>query len=83
MSPWWAAVIVFIVVILPVVVIVLHRLLRPAVQIGAYAADIEEHVAKFPPHIHVAVEGLAETRRLVAAVRPQVERYANALKRVV
>lgn len=83
MSPWWAAVIAFIVLILPVVALVLHRLLRPALQIKAYADDVAENAALFPPHLHAAVQELAHTDDLVAELRPQIERYAQALKRLV
>jgi hypothetical protein len=81
MTAWWAAVIAFIVVILPVVVLVLHVLLRPARQIKAYADDVAEQGALFGPYVGAAVEELAQTRALITELRPQIERYAQALKR--
>lgn len=82
MTLWWIGVIVFLVVILPVVALILQRLLRPALQIKAYADDITVHGAQFAPHIAAAVGELGTTRRLVAAVRPEVERYSRAIERL-
>jgi hypothetical protein len=79
---WWIGNIVFVGVIIPAVVLILHRLLRPALQIKAYADDITEHVSLFPPHIHDAVQELATTQRLVADVRPELERYSRAIERL-
>ena len=82
MSAWWAAVIVFIVVILPVVALVLHTLLRPALQIKAYADDVAEQGGRFGNYVGAAVEELAQTHALVSELRPQIERYAQALERL-
>lgn len=79
---WWIGNLVFVVVIIPVVALILHRLLRPAIQIGEYADDIVQNVALFPPHIAEAVGELATTQRLVAQVRPELERYSRALERL-
>lgn len=82
MTLWWIGVIVFVVVILPVVALILHRLLRPALQIKSYADDITPKVGLFGPHIAGAVSELATTQRLVARVRPELERYGRALERL-
>ncbi len=82
MTLWWIGVIVFVLVILPVVALILHRLLRPALQIKSYADDITPRVALFGPHIGGAVSELATTQRLVAQVRPELERYSRALERL-
>jgi hypothetical protein len=80
MTLWWIGVIVFVVVILPVVALILERLLRPALQIKAYADDIDPNVATFAPYIRAAVGELARTQQLVAQVRPELERYSRALE---
>jgi len=82
MTLWWIGNIVFVAVIIPVVALILHRLLRPALQIKAYADDIVEHGALFGPHIADAVKELGTTQRLVADVRPELERYSRALERL-
>lgn len=79
---WWIGVIVFGLVIVPVVVLILQRLLRPALQIRAYADSIDADVALFPGHIAAAVNELAQTQGLVATARPEIERYARALERL-
>lgn len=79
---WWIGVIVFLFVIIPVVILLLHRLLRPALQISAYADSITSDVSLFAPHINAAVQELATTQALVAAARPEIERYARALERM-
>lgn len=83
MTLWWIGDILFIFVILPVVALVLHRLLRPAMEIGGYADDACASVVLFPPHIADAVGELARTQQLVSAVRPELERYSRALERLV
>ncbi len=82
MTLWWIGVFVFVVVILPVVALILHRLLRPAIQIKAYADDLTPKVGLFAPHIAAAVSELATTQRLVAQARPELERYSRALERL-
>ncbi|MDQ6605255.1 MAG: hypothetical protein M3Z06_01750 [Actinomycetota bacterium] len=82
MTIWWIGVIVFVAVVLPVVVLVLQRLLRPALQIKALADDIAPKVGLFAPHIADAVSELATTQRLVAQVRPELERYGRTLERL-
>ncbi len=82
MTLWWIGVIVFVVVILPVVALILQRLLRPALQIKALADDIAPKVGLFAPHIHDAVSELVTTQRLVAQVRPELERYSRVLERL-
>ncbi len=82
MTLWWIGAAVLLVVIVPVVALVLHRLLRPALEIKAYADDIAAHGGLFAPHIAGAVEELATTQRLTAQVRPELERYSRALERL-
>ena len=80
MTLWWIGVVVFVLVVLPVVALILQRLLRPALEIQAYADDIAEIGAMFGPHIAAAVDELATTQQRVAAVRPELERYSRAIK---
>jgi hypothetical protein len=82
MTLWWIGVIVFVLVILPVVALILERLLRPALEIKAYADDIDPNVATFAPYIRDAVSELATTQRLTAQLRPELERYCRALERI-
>lgn len=82
MTLWWIGNALFVVVILPVVALILHRLLRPAVQIKAYADDIAENGALFAPHLAGAVKELATTKTLAADLRPELERYSQALERL-
>lgn len=79
---WWIGNVVFVVVIIPAVVLILHRLLRPVLQIQGFAHEIAERGALFGPHIAEAVEELATTQRLVSEVRPELERYGRALERL-
>ncbi|MGI8864552.1 MAG: hypothetical protein ACR2JH_09180 [Solirubrobacteraceae bacterium] len=82
MTLWWIGNVLFVVVIIPVVALILHRLLRPARQIKAYADDIAENGALFAPHLSVAVSELATTKALAADLRPELERYSQALDRL-
>lgn len=82
MTLWWIGNIVFVFVIIPVVALILHRLLRPAVQIKAYADDIDLNVDLFAPHTASVVSELGTTQRLVAGLRPELERYSRALERL-
>jgi hypothetical protein len=82
MTLWWIGIVVFAAVILPAVTLILHRLVRPALQIKTYADDIAEHGGQFAPHIASAVRELGTTRRLVAQIRPELERYSRALERL-
>jgi hypothetical protein len=82
MTLWYIGDILFVLVILPVVALILHRLLRPALQIKAYADSIAEDGALFAPHINAAVGELAKTQALIAAARPEIERYGRALERL-
>ena len=80
MTLWWIGVVVFVVVILPVVALILNRLLRPTLEIAAYADDIAVVGATFGPHIHAAVQELVVTQKLVATARPAIEQYGRAIK---
>lgn len=82
MTLWWIGNIVFVAVIIPVVALLLHRLLRPVLQIKEYADDIAQNGGLFAPHLADAVNELVTTQTLVAAVRPELERYCQALERL-
>ena len=79
----WIANAVFLFVIVPVVVLVLQRLIRPAFQIGNLADQIEKDVSLFPGHIQAIVSELATTQGLARVARPEVQRYANAVTRLL
>lgn len=82
MALWWAGAIVLLVVVVPVVALVLHRLLRPALQIKAYADDVAENAALFGPHLAAGMGELAGARGLVAELRVDLERYGQTLDRL-
>ena len=82
MTLWWIGNVVFVVVVLPVVVLLLNRLLRPAVEIKRYADDILEHGVLLIASLD-GVEDLLRTRDLVKQVGAGVERYGNALDRIL
>jgi antibiotic biosynthesis monooxygenase (ABM) superfamily enzyme len=83
MTLWWIGAALLVAVVVPVVALILNRLLRPALQIGAYVDNITEDVAQFPGHIEAAVRELATTQRLVAQARPELQRYCQALERLL
>ena len=83
MTLLWIANIVFLVVIVPVVVLVLQRLIRPAFQIGNLADQIDKDVSLFPGHIQKIVGELATTQQLATVARPEIQRYANAVTRLL
>ena len=80
---WWIASAALLVVVVPVVAIILNRLLRPALQIKAYADDITVSVSTFPPSIERTVQELLTTQKLAAAARPEVQQYAQALEKLL
>lgn len=82
MALWWAGAIVLLVVVVPVVALILHLLLRPALQIKAYADDVAQNAALFGPHLAAAMNELTGTERLVAELRVDLERYSQTLERL-
>lgn len=83
MTLWWIGGALLVGVVVPVVAVVLHRLLRPALQIKAYADDVAASVVQFPGHIELAVAELASAQQLVAQARPELERYIAAVERLI
>lgn len=81
MTLLWIGNLIFLAVVIPAVVIILRRVITPAVQIKAYADDIEEHGAQFAPHL-AALSELTTTRELVREVNTELERYVRALERI-
>ena len=81
MTLMWIGDIVLLFVVIPAVVIVLRRVITPALEIKAYADDINEHGAQFAPHLG-ALSDLTTTRELVREVNTGLERYAKALDRI-
>ncbi|MDP8961765.1 MAG: hypothetical protein M3N32_09150 [Actinomycetota bacterium] len=79
---WWVGNVVFLFVIIPVVVLLLHRLLMSVIVIGRYTADILEHGVAMVGQLD-AVEELGQTRQAAARVGSDLQRYGNALNRVL
>jgi hypothetical protein len=79
---WWIGNIIFLLVVIPVVLLFLNRVLRPTMEINAYANDILDHGVKLTGALD-AVPKLAQTRQLTATARQNAERYIGALGRVM
>jgi hypothetical protein len=75
---WWLGNAVFVLVVIPVVTLLLHRLLRPVLEIQAYVEDVAEHGSLALQALD-CVDALAETQTLVADVGAGVQRYGAAL----
>ncbi|MDQ4144037.1 MAG: hypothetical protein M3198_09900 [Actinomycetota bacterium] len=79
---WWIGNLVFLFVIIPVVVLLLHGLLKPVIEIGRYTQDILEHGVAAVAQLD-AVSELGQTRQTVNGVSSDLQRYGNALSRVL
>ena len=79
---WWVGNAVLILVVAPVVVLLANRLIRPTLEIRAYANDILEHGVALTGMLD-AVPKLQQTRELTAAARQGVSRYGAALQELL
>ncbi len=79
---WWIANAVLILVVAPVVVWLANKLLRPTMEIKAYANDILEHGVNLTGTLD-DVPKLVTTQELVSQARQGVERYGAALHRLL
>ncbi len=79
---WWIGNLVFLFVIIPVVVLLLHGLLKPVIEIGKYADDILEHLGNGVNQLG-AISDLGQTRQAAGQVSSDLQRYGNALSRVL
>lgn len=74
---WWIANVVLLVAIVPVVILLANRVIRPAVEIDRYAADILEYGVKLTGNLD-PVPAVASTRDHVAAAKGLAVRYVQA-----
>ena len=79
---WLVGNAVLILVVAPVVVLLANRLIRPTLEIRAYANDILEHGVALTGMLD-AVPKLQQTRELTAAARQGVSRYGAALQELL
>lgn len=76
---WWVANAVLLLVIVPVVILLANRVIRPAVEIDRYAADILEYGVKLTANLD-PVPAVATTRDHVAAAKGLAVRYLEAAR---
>ncbi len=82
MTLWWIGNAIFVLVIIPVVVVLLHRLVKPVVQIDKNVSGIHESAGG----IVIALDGvkaLVTTRDLVKRVGGGLVRYVTAVDRIL
>ena len=78
MTLWWIGNAVALFVVVPVVVLLANRVIRPAVEIDRYAADILVHGVGLSLNLE-PVPALLETQSLVATAKGHAVRYVTAL----
>ena len=71
-----------ILVVAPVCILLLNKVLRPILEIRAYADDILEHGVGLTGQLD-AVPKLVRTRELTGQARQAAGRYGNALARIL
>ncbi len=74
---WWIGNAVLLVAVVPVVLLLANRVMRPALEIKRYAADIVEHGAGLDKNLE-PVPAVADTRDLVSSAKGLAVRYVNA-----
>lgn len=79
---WWIGNVVLLLVVAPVCILFLNKVLKPAKEIKAYAADILEHGVGITGELD-AVPKLVRTKELTGTARQAVGRYAGALQRLM
>lgn len=81
---WWWLVgdVVLILVVAPVCILFLNKVLRPVLEIRAYADDILEHGVGLTGQLD-AVPKLVRTRELTSQARQATGRYGAALARIL
>ena len=82
MAWWWIGNILLLVAVIPVVLLLLNRVIRPTMEIKAYADDVLDHGVKLTGTLD-AVPRLAKTRELTGVARQNVSRYGAALERLL
>jgi hypothetical protein len=79
---WWIGNVVLLFVVAPVCILFLNKVLKPAKEIKAYAADILEHGVGITGELD-AVPKLVRTKELTGTARQAVGRYGAALQRLM
>lgn len=74
---WWLGNAVLLLVIVPTVLLLANRVMRPALEIKRYAADIDVNGATLAGHLE-PVPAVADTRDLVSAAKGLAVRYLTA-----
>ena len=74
---WWLGNAVLLVVIVPTVLLLANRVMRPALEIKRYAADIDANGATLASHLE-PVPAVADTRDLVSTAKGLAVRYLTA-----
>lgn len=79
---WWVANGVGLVIVIPLILLLANRVVRPAVEISAYADDILEHGVMLTENL-VPVPALADTDAQIEGITGEAVRYVTALRRLV
>lgn len=79
---WWVANALILLAVVPLVILLANRVIRPAVEIQAYADDILEHGVNLTAHL-APVPALVETDATITDITGEAVRYVTALRRMV
>lgn len=79
---WWIGNAALLLLVIPLVVVLANRLVRHALEIDRYAADILEHGVAVTGNLDPIPE-LARTAELVSAAKQGAARYAGAVGRLL
>jgi uncharacterized membrane protein len=78
---WWIANAIILLAVVPLVLLLANRVIRPAIEISAYADDVLEHGVKITEHL-VPVPALIDTDALITDITAESVRYVTALRRM-
>lgn len=76
---WWIGNALLALVVIPLVIVIANRVVRPVLEIKAYADDILEHGVGVTHQLD-AVPALLQTATLTGAARDLAGRYVSALR---
>lgn len=79
---WWIGNAILLVVVIPLVIVLADRVVRRALEIKGYAADVLEHGVGITGNLDPIPE-LVRTRDLVRAAREGAEQYGAAVGRLL
>ncbi len=79
---WWIVNAVVLLVVVPLVIFLANRVIRPGLEINAYADDILEHGVLLSKALE-PVPALVTTRDEVQNITGSAVRYVTALRRLV